>query len=65
MKKLSLVGICLLGILIAGCGEKAEPPLTTDALDPNAVTTENPGQAAGSVPSRPQPNPNAKYAPTR
>lgn len=65
MKNLTLIGICALGLLLAGCGEKSEPPLTTDALDPKAVTTEDGGQAGGAVPARPQANPNAKYSPTR
>lgn len=65
MRNFALLALCTLGLLIAGCGEKSEPPLTTDTLDPKAVTTEEGGQAGGSVPARPQANPNAKYSPTR
>lgn len=62
-----LAALLVLGAtVLVGCGQQGEPPLTTDQLPADAKTTDaNVQQAGGNVPSRPQPNPNAPYRPSR
>lgn len=63
--KVAIILAALTAGMAIGCGEKSEPPLTTDKLDSAQVTKEANPQTGGPGFQRPQPNPNAPYSPRR